>query len=117
MVTSVLAFFPHSAIEYLQDVSGVGGLRNLNITCKFASSIDIELQCSVDLAGPTAMTVIIPKETSSATAVMMVSCKVVYIYNLFMRCTLCLHYIIFYNVLFCMCDLMSSGCSKVSFCM
>ena len=93
MVTSLLAFFPHSDVQYLQTVSGVGGLKHLNITCTFASSIDIALQCSVDLAGPTAMTVIIPKETSSATAVMMVSCKVVFIYNLFMRSTLCLHHI------------------------
>ena len=105
MVMSVLAFFPHSAVEYLQDVSGVGGLKHLIITCIFASSIDIELQCSVELTGPIAMTVMIPKDTSSATAVLMVSCKVVYIYNLFMRSTLCLHNI--YNVLFCMCDLMS----------
>ena len=99
MVTSVLAFFPHSDIRYLQDVSVVPGLKHLNITCTFVSSIDIELQCSVDLAGPTAMTVLIPKETSSTTAVMMVSCKVVFIYklyNLFMRTTLCLHYIMYY---------------------
>ena len=93
MMTSVLAFFLHSAVEYLQAVSGVGGLKHLNITCTFASSIDVELQCSVELAGPTAMTVMIPKEISSATAVMMVSCKVVFIYNLFMRSTLCLHHI------------------------
>ena len=79
MVTSVLAFFSRSDVQYLQSVSGVGGLKHLNITCTFASSIDIELQCSVDLTGPTAMTVKITKETSSATAVMMVSCKVVYI--------------------------------------
>ena len=105
MVMSVLAFFLHSAVEYLQDVSGVGGLKHLIITCIFASSIDIELQCFVDLAGPTAMTVTIPKDTSSTTALLMVSCKVVYIYNLFVRSKLCLHYI--YDVLFCMCDLMS----------
>ena len=91
MVTSVLAFFPHSAAEYLQTVSGVGGLKHLDITCTFASSIDIVLQCSVELAGPTAMTVTIPKEISSTTAVKMVSFKVVFIYNLFMRSTLCLH--------------------------
>ena len=75
MIT-VFVFFPHLAAEYLQDVSGVGGLKHLIITCTFASSIDIELQCSVELAGPTAMTVMISKETSSATAVKMVSFKV-----------------------------------------
>ena len=75
MVMSVLAFFPHSAVEYLQDVSGVGGCKHLNVTCTFASSIDITLQCSVDLAGPTAKSVKILKETSSTTAVVMVSFK------------------------------------------
>ena len=74
-VTSVLALFPHSAVEYLQDVSGVGGLKHLNITCTFASSIDITLQCSVDLAGPTTKSVMVIKETSSTTAVVMVSFK------------------------------------------
>ena len=87
----MLAFFPHSDVEYLRTVSAVGGLKHLDITCTFASSIDIALQCSVELAGPTAMTVTIPKEISSMTAVMMVSFKVVFIYNLFMRSTLCLH--------------------------
>ena len=91
MVTSVLVFFPHSAVEYLQDVSGVGGLKHLNATCTFASIIDIAVQCSVELAGPTAKTETITKEISSTTALLMVSCKVVFIYNLFMRGTLCLH--------------------------
>ena len=97
MVMSVLAFFPHSDVWYLQNVFGVGGVKHLNITCIFASSIDIELQCSVDLAGPTAMKdLLIDIDTNSATAVMMVSFKVVFIYNLFMRTTLCLHYILYY---------------------
>ena len=70
----------HTDVQYLQDVSAVGGLNHLNITCTFASSIDIELQCKVELFGPSAMTVMIPKSVDSPTAAMMVSFEVVFVY-------------------------------------
>ena len=72
---------PHTntAVQYLQGVSAVGGLNHLIITCTFASSIDIELQCKVELFGPSAVTVMIPKAVDSPTAVMMVSFEVVFV--------------------------------------
>ena len=69
----------HTDVQYLQDVSAVGGLNHLNITCTFASSIDIPLQCKVDLFGPSTKTVMIPK-VDSPTAVMMVRFEVVLVY-------------------------------------
>ena len=68
-----LSTHTHTVVEYLQAVSAVGGVEHLNITCIFASSIDIELQCAVQLFGPSALTVFIPKAVDSPIAVMMVS--------------------------------------------
>ena len=70
----------HTVVEYLQDVSANPGLHHLNVTCTFASSISIELQCQVQLFGPSAMTVMIPKAPDSTTAVMMVSFEVLCVY-------------------------------------
>ena len=80
----------------------------MNITCTFASSIDIALKCSVELKGPTAQTVEIKKVTASRTATKMVN----FSRNSNMlietwKSELCLHYIPIAIVLVHVCDLIS----------
>ena len=80
----------------------------MNITCTFASSIDIALKCSVELKGPMTKTVEIDKVTASRTATKMVNFR----RNADMlietwKSELCFHYIRIAIVLVHVCDLIS----------
>lgn len=79
-MTELVLFPPYLVAEYLQAVSVKGGLKHLNITCTFASSIDITIKCSIELKGPTAMTFTIDKPAASPTAEKMVNLEVILIY-------------------------------------
>lgn len=48
----VALFTSLAAAEYLQAVTHSAGVTTLNVTCTFASN-DLTLQCSVELVGPT----------------------------------------------------------------